>query len=235
MKNFYFWIIIFSFYGFSGNREDKQKRDVFGILIEIDNSQVNRLQQSEVFIKLKSRYRLKEKKYFSTAQILVLDSPLKMGRSELLDACVEITKLNSVTLCELNLRLKPEGLKETIECEKKLPLPSVNLASISRTLEKQCLFPPLIEGEEWDIFWAQHMVGADLLRKELEKSGVTEDDNVASVVGVWDSGGHGELVSNIVAGPHQSAIIPINGPSPFQDFDVTSMDNYLEYHRVLYL
>ena len=184
-KIMHFWIIIFCALSFTGFAKE-QKRDVFGILIEVSNVNVDQLRKNQTFTKIKSQYRLEEKKYFSIAEILVLDSPVETEKSELLDACRAIAKLNFVILCELNLSLKPQKLKETIGCETNLPLPSVNLGSISSVLEQQCLFPPLVEGEDWDVFWAQHIVGADLLREELEKSGVMKDVNPASVIGVWD-------------------------------------------------
>ena len=87
--------------------------------------------------------------------------------------------------------------------------------------EQQCLFPPSVEGEDWDIFWAQHYVGADLLRTELKRPNVMKDENIASVVGVWDTSevDHGEYVSNIIAGRRLSAIIPTQNPILYQDLD----------------
>ena len=154
-KVMHFWIALFCSLSFAGFANE-QKRDVFGVLIQISNSNVDMLRKNKAFIQLKSQYRFKEKRYFSIAEVLVLDSPVETNKSELLDACAEIAKLKFVTLCELNLRLKPQGLKETIGCETNLPLPSVNLGNISSVLEQQCLFPPLVEGEDWDVSRLRH-------------------------------------------------------------------------------
>ena len=73
----------------------------------------------------------------------------------------------------------------------------------------ECLFPPTVDGEEWDIFWAQHLVGADLLREEIGKVEFSREE-LHKIVGIWDTdnNGHGEVVSHIVAGPYPSAVIP---------------------------
>ena len=84
-------------------------------------------------------------------------------------------------------------------------------------LTQECRFPPPVEGEYWDVFWAQHYVGADLLREELKQQNIRNDD-LYSLVGIWDAPykNHGEYVSQIIAGPRASAVIPINDPLPFQ-------------------
>ena len=108
--------------------------------------------------------------------------------------------------------------------------------NVSPILEQQCLFPPLVEGEDWDVFWAQHLIGADLLRQELKKPDIMEDGPV-SVVGAWDSDWHGEVVSNIIAGPHQSAVIPMNDPLSFQEViseTFYSEDDIRERYKKLY-
>ena len=98
-------------------------------------------------------------------------------------------------------------------------------------LTQVCRFPPLVEGEHWDVFWAQHMVGGDLLRQELEKLDVMQEGDIASFVGIWDSGvnRHGEFVSQIIAGPKSSAIIPLDGPLSFQD--LTSKGNVIKNYE----
>ena len=65
-------------------------------------------------------------------------------------------------------------------------------------------------------------MGADLLRRELEKLDVREDNPVSSVINIWDvldgwTFKHGEYVSQIIAGPKASAVIPLDDPIPFQE------------------
>ena len=234
-----FWIIIFFVLFFPIFADEQKERDVFGILIKITDSNSNVLRKNEIFIKLKSQYRLKEKTYFSIAEVLVLDSPSEVGRTELLDACTAIKKMKFVSVCELNLRLKPQASRETVACGMNLPqsiFPSttLNYHQFSNVLKKQCLFPPLIEGEPWDTFWAQHITGADLLREDLKNSGVLKDENPASIIGIWDTHNkkHGEYGSHIIAGPYPSAIIPLDDPIPYHDLG--SIDQYIKSYEALY-
>ena len=86
---------------------------------------------------------------------------------------------------------------------------------------QDCVFPKPIEpvlpdiyiAEErvtgLDAFWAQEYVGADILRKKLaEASGIKEVTR--NLLQIWDSNNHrhGEHVSQIIAGPFPSAVIP---------------------------
>ena len=75
--------------------------------------------------------------------------------------------------------------------------------------ETQCSFPPTVDGEKWDVFWAQHHVGSDMLRKDIEKSNIDASD-LSDIIGIWDTpqNNHGEHVSSIIAGPYPSAVIP---------------------------
>ena len=100
-------------------------------------------------------------------------------------------------------------------------------------LYSQCTFPPLVKGEPWDHFWAQHYVGADLFRKELEQSQSLKTHNPASFIDVWDTSReeHGEYVSQIIAGPQPSALIPFETILPYRDLDER---NYIENYRKLF-
>ena len=71
---------------------------------------------------------------------------------------------------------------------------------------------PSVDDAPWDAFWAQHYIGADLLRHDLKKSTVTTAD-ISRLVGVWDTEyqHHGEFVSELIAGPRPSAPIPFDG------------------------
>ena len=93
-------------------------------------------------------------------------------------------------------------------------------------------FPPTVDGESWDTFWAQHYVGADLLRPELEKAGVPKDHDIASLVGVWDSGfgKHGEYVCQILAGPKSSAVVPLEHPISYQN--IIAMAEYWADYKI---
>ena len=112
-------------------------------------------------------------------------------------------------------------------------LPSVNELNES-ILEpvNQCLFPPMVEGEEWDVFWAQHYAGTDLLREELEKIQFSRED-VFSIVGIWDIDvrQHGEQVSNLVGGPKDSAVIPLNKTMPYINFSYDPYDTKNTFHE----
>ena len=188
-----------------------KEREVFGILIYVEKDNVQELRNNHQFTKIKKFYSLKEKKYYSIAEILSLEAPHKSESPELLNACKEIKKIRFVISCELNVKITPES-KEDDECLEPLALPTIPLSNgHSAVLKKLCPYPPLVEGEEWDIFWAQNYTGADLLREEIKK--LDTPFHPASIIGVWDgSSKHGEHVSQIIAGPKSSAVIPSSNP-----------------------
>ena len=92
--------------------------------------------------------------------------------------------------------------------------------------------PPTVDGEEWDVFWAQHYVGADLLREEIERAGVDTSD-LGNLIGIWDSSerNHGEHVSNTIAGPHPSAIIPTDNYLQYRNLSAREDNDYVENYR----
>ena len=90
-----------------------------------------------------------------------------------------------------------------------------------------CPFSPLEEAGQG--LWAQQYVGADLLREKLK-----ELDNLQfrtrQLVGIWDanSNRHGEKVSQIVAGPFPSAVVPVESP---HDYHTQSPDSFYRQCR----
>lgn len=84
-------------------------------------------------------------------------------------------------------------------------------------LQNQCEFAgPLHEEVRISEFWGQQITGADLVRSELEQGDsnyqLRHDDMM-----ILDLVGHGELVSNLIAGPNQSALIPSDFSFPLID------------------
>ena len=77
-----------------------------------------------------------------------------------------------------------------------------------------CAFPPTAEGGAGDAFWAQRMAGADLMRGAVGASGALEGGLPDGLVVVWDTihGRHGEFVSQVIAGPTPSAVVPHGEP-----------------------
>lgn len=54
-------------------------------------------------------------------------------------------------------------------------------------------------------YWAQEMIGADLLREEVEKIPVPEKE---PFIAVFDNGSHGRLVKNLITNKRPEAILP---------------------------
>ena len=206
-----------------------KEREVFGILIYVEKDNVQELRNNHQFTKIKKFYSLKEKKYYSIAEILSLEAPHKSESPELLSACKEIKKIRFVISCELNVKITPES-KEDDECLEPLALPTIPFDSGHyAVLEKLCPYPPLVEGEEWDIFWAQNYTGADLLREEIKK--LDTPFHPASIIGVWDKpiDKHNEYVSQIIAGPKSSAVIPSS--SPIIPVEIQRRGHYIEAYE----
>ena len=118
---------------------------------------------------------------------------------------VLISPLNSLAYFEWkNLRQKSDYLQSGVtdnECV--FPKPK---EVVLRTLRGDVLSEKKASG--LDAFWAQEYMGVDLLRKRLEAFGgiqVTSND-----IQVWDTHvyRHGHYVSNLIAGPFPSAVIP---------------------------
>ena len=207
-----------------------KEREVFGILIYVKKAHVQELRNNHQFTKIKKFYSLKEKKYYSIAEILSLEAPHKSESPELLSACKEIKKIRFVISCELNVKITPES-KEDDECLETLALPTIPLSNgLYAVLKKLCPYPPLVdEGEEWDIFWAQNYTGADLLREEIKK--LDTPFHPASIIGVWDIpiAKHEEHVSQIIAGPKSSAVIPSS--SPIVPVEIQRRGHYIEAYE----
>ena len=93
-------------------------------------------------------------------------------------------------------------------------------AALAAPAAKECAFPPTAEGEPWDAFWAQRMTGADLMRGEIAASGAALQSLPDGLAQVWDGDDgdrHGELVSQVVAGPSLSAVVPADRPAFYRN------------------
>ena len=104
--------------------------------------------------------------------------------------------------------------------------------------EQQCQFPHKVGGENPGVFWAQELVGADLLREELKEQGGFTFEDVAGMIGIWDASvrTHGEFVSNLIAGPHASAVIPLDEPLSYDDLGevINGQINYVKKYGQFY-
>jgi hypothetical protein len=78
-------------------------------------------------------------------------------------------------------------------------------------------------------YWAQEYVGADLVREKLISENLSPKP---SLVVAWDEGRHGKLVSNLMVGPTNSALIP--GRSiPFSELHQKKDYKYIDsYNRL---
>lgn len=70
-------------------------------------------------------------------------------------------------------------------------------------------------------YWAQEFTGADLVRTELISENISLPQDF---IGVWDAkprlrNNHGEKVSQLIAGPHLSALIPSEEPVQYLDVE----------------
>lgn len=71
------------------------------------------------------------------------------------------------------------------------------------------------------LYWAQEYTGADLVRAELIKNNFILP---ANLIDVWDAkprarNNHGERVSQLIAGPHATALLPSDKPIQYKDVE----------------
>ena len=122
------------------------------------------------------------------------------------DLCSNFTGFSSVQSCELDLLLEPaQTKKSSSDSPETFNLKTCNILSSQFNLNK---YPHLKDraGVLSD-YWAQEMVGADLLKKQIESA----DSAKKPTVELFDSNKqnkHDELVKNIISGDGRSSVLP---------------------------
>ena len=119
--------------------------------------------------------------------------------------CAEFSAVSSVQSCELDLLLEPAQTQQSSDTSETFNLQTCNILSSNFNLNK---YPKLKDrGGALSDYWAQEMVGADLLKKQIENL----DSAKKPTVELFDSNKqnkHDELVKNIISGDGKSSVLP---------------------------
>ena len=122
------------------------------------------------------------------------------------DLCSDFSALSSVQSCELDLLLEPAKSQSSSDSPGTFNLKTCNILSSEFSLSK---VPNLKDrGGALTDYWAQEMVGADLLKKQIIESA---DSAKKPTVELFDSNKqnkHDELVKNIISGDGRSSVLP---------------------------
>ena len=119
--------------------------------------------------------------------------------------CSDFSAISSVQSCELDLLLEPAQTQQASDDSETFNLQTCNIVSSNFNLNK---YPNLkYRGGALSDYWAQEMVGADLLKKKIENL----DSAKRPTVELFDSNKqnkHDELVKNLISGDGRSSVLP---------------------------
>ncbi|MFN8370404.1 MAG: hypothetical protein U0T83_07240 [Bacteriovoracaceae bacterium] len=124
--------------------------------------------------------------------------------------CKKIKTVTGVIHCELNFKYTIDDTSEPcIDCRKdKIAIP---IKTITDKIECKMVPDKPITHQKKGLstFWAQEYTGADLLRERLNTiPALNITDNLFGSLGFSEQNKHAEHVSNLIEGPHASALIP---------------------------
>ncbi len=175
------------------------------------------VKETQLIIKHLNKKGLKKLKTVESFKIWLFEWPeveLKSARMAW-RSCKNISKLSArLNYCEPNYLLTPdsklmdtEATSTDIECktcnENKIqPIKNVNTCELVASKLK------LKKGQLSD-YWAQELIGSDLLRKEFEKVPIPKKENFITVIEFGDSEDrHMNLVKNLISDEGSHAILP---------------------------
>jgi hypothetical protein len=203
------------------------------ILVQVENEDILK----EIYeISLKKNWNLLKKDYFVQLKIFLFSINKNLKPSNI---CIKIKEINGVKDCTVDSKLIFQD-KEVLQCNSAdFPTQDFSvLVDIKSKLEECEIFrtgpiPPFhvedgrLRPTGLSPYWAQEYVGADLTRQKLSE--FTLNKKIPeNLVEVWDSssGDHGSKVSNLIAGPHESAVVPVKKTISYKD-----LHNQSDYAR----
>ncbi len=198
-----------------------------GILLEVKEKSVLGSKTFQALVKSEG---LIDGKFYSSQSIQFYRLAPKTEKTtkQLKSLCDTITKKFSlITICEVNLPLKPNQAAQSDENQScatcVVPTSSNSTLKefnpyLNHHSKAKCdLFPvkdakhdyqKTISKKGLSPFWAQEYVGSDLLKEEMKQRKVDTAPTEYKLA-VWDSHieKHGEMVSNLIAGPYASSLV----------------------------
>lgn len=243
-----YFLISFSFQLTLVGREkknSKQEISALGVLVQYENRSVFSKDKVNEIV---NAYKLKKDKTYRSFKVQRYVFLSKLSQNELKKICGTFLRISGVRHCELDLPLKVNFLEKrflepTLQCTSKNAVPIFGLETrtfdgvlhfvSNNNREQRCtLFqriphpPHRIDG--LSTFWAQEYVGADLLRQKIIDLKLEIPENLFEI---WDSSAqeHGEKVSNLVAGPHQSSTLPFKKAKAY--VNLYGISDYLDTYE----
>ena len=183
-------------------------------------------------------------KKFKSFKALVFSWPKLKTKNKAQKICRKLSQLKNLNYCEPDALLRPNAPADskteagspvsacTSDCDNQTISPQ-NLLSDIQSLPKtraSCKLASskyrLQDGKLTD-YWAQEMVGADLLREEIEKAPPLPEDK--HLVSVFDtpSGNHNIHVQNIISHEGPQAVLPALNSSQLKYFETKWGSDYL--------
>lgn len=226
-----------------------ERPDIQGVLVQVADKDAL---TTKPFQELLSQYSLEKIKFYPQMEIAYFDlkNNEKSDKKTLLDFCQKASAFESVKLCELNLKLKPNQLDSThsgsneVDSLVCLPQPSpFNLLTPFSDISDQLVtsyFCQLMTRHEspherptLSRYWAQEYTGADLLRERMEPYTV---DEVSQYVHIWDTlrRSHGQKVSSLIASNPPSSAIPLADGNLLGFANLEFIQDYIEAYELTY-
>ena len=205
-------------------------------------------EQSKISKKLKKEG-LKLTKKFQSFKALVFSWKKLKTQNRAKNVCRKLSQLKDLNYCEPDALLHPNNTSDLSASQTEAGSPSCTddcihpqtpdqkaiseiQSIIQVTVPKEsCELLPtehqLKDGKLTD-YWAQEMIGADLLREEIEKTPPLPEDKF--LVAVFDSRiyDHGIYVQNLISHEGEQAVLPGLNTSQIQFFETEGSSQYMD-------
>lgn len=204
------FIFLYPFFIFANDSVN----DIRGVLVQVESIKVS---ETDALIRLSSKFELTKKEFFPSLNVIFFSSSENSGLKLF---CEEAIKVVGVKHCELSFKLKPQQRDCSVnEGASVAPHLEKILAATNCEIVPKQPAPHKVPG--LSSLWAQEYTGGDLVREKLKDFKVPEN-----LVAIWDatSEGHAYNVANLVAGPKETAMIPLEGNFTIKNLEAT--DDY---------
>ena len=232
------------------NRQRTQAPKAIGVILTFHKWPSEKEQQK--ISKILNRNGLTLSKKFESFKALVFSWPKLKTKNKAQKVCRKLSKLKNLNYCEPDALLRPNapagsdskteaGSPVTVctaDCDNQ-QVSTQNLLSDIQSMPKTTVICELAESKhklkdgKLTDYWAQEMVGADLLKEELEKASPLPEDK--HLVAVFDSpeDNHNIYVQNIISHEGPQAVLPTLNSSQLKYFQTSLSSEYMDAAEAL--